>query len=132
MEVNMLKEIHLKTPNKIGVLSGISESIKSAGVNIEAICAYGMEDKAYFMIITDNNAKAIESVKNVSLEISEKSVIKASLENKAGALKDMCKTLADSGININYIYGTTDKTGSSASVIFSSENDSKAVEVLKG
>lgn len=131
MKVCKLKEIHLKTPNKVGVLAEISESIKGAGVNIEAICAYGMEDKAYFMIATDNNAKAIIAVKSVSDETSEKSVVKASLENEVGALKDMCKKLADSGIDINYIYGTTDKTGSSASVIFSSNNDAKAVEVLQ-
>ena len=53
-----VKEISFTTPNKVGLLSEVTTAITKAKVNINAICAYGMGNTAYFMLITVSNAKA--------------------------------------------------------------------------
>lgn len=51
------KQLSFSIRNRVGLLSEISTAITNAKVNMYAICAYGMEGKAYFMLVTDSNAK---------------------------------------------------------------------------
>jgi formyltetrahydrofolate hydrolase len=53
-----MKQLSFSLPNRIGMLSELSSFLTAAKINIEAICAYGMGDEGYFMIVTDNNTKA--------------------------------------------------------------------------
>ncbi|MBU4343514.1 MAG: ACT domain-containing protein, partial [Candidatus Omnitrophica bacterium] len=49
------KELIITTPDKAGMLSEVSSVMASNGININALCAYAMEGKAIFMILTDDN-----------------------------------------------------------------------------
>ena len=55
--------------NKVGLLSEIGTALAGAKVNITAICAYGMENKAYFMLLTESNAKAKKALSPLRVEI---------------------------------------------------------------
>lgn len=126
-----IKEIHVATENKVGMLREISSLISGGGANITAIAAYGMEDKARFMIATDNNQKAVAALSGKGYKPEEKSVIEAQLENRPGALEKMGAKLAQANIDINYIYGTVGASGAPARIIFSTNNDEKALGLLK-
>ena len=55
-----IKQLSFSLPNRIGLLSELSSFLTAAKINIEAICAYGMGDEGYFMIVTDNNSQSKE------------------------------------------------------------------------
>lgn len=128
MKAKIVKQINLTAPDKIGLLSDISEKLAGVSVNLEAICAYVMEGKAMFMIVTSDNAKAVSALQSVSAEIKEEEVVLVDLENKIGAAKEMGDKLQAAGVNMCYLYGTTGSE--SGNIVFQSDNNQRAVVAI--
>ena len=125
-----VKQLSFIMPNRVGLLSELSMAVAKEKVNINAICAYEMEDKAYFMMITDSNAKAKKALSPLGAWVQEEDVIAVELPNKVGELQKVAKKIADSGIDIRYMYGTAG-TGKSSICVFKTEDDKKATRVIK-
>lgn len=124
-----IKQLSLTMPNRVGLLSEVSTAIAGAKVNINAICAYEMEDKAYFMLTTDSNTKAKKALGSLGVEIKEEDVIAVEMPNRVGELQKVAKKIADAGIDINYMYGTAG-TGKSSICVFKTADDKKALRVI--
>ncbi|MEW6675632.1 MAG: ACT domain-containing protein [Nitrospirota bacterium] len=124
-----LKQLSFTMPNRVGLLSEVSTAIAGAKVNINAICAYVMEDKAYFMLSTDSNAKAKKALGSLGVEIKEEDVIAVEMPNRVGELQKVAKKIADAGIDINYMYGTAG-AGKSSTCVFKTVDDKKALRVI--
>ena len=129
--VTKIKEILAVTENRAGVLGRISSAITKAGVNITAICACAESGKAHFKIVTADNGKAVSALKADGYEAKERDAVKVVLENKIGALQEMSEKLAGANIDLDCIYGTVGEGSAPASIIFSSNNDAKAISLLK-
>lgn len=123
------RQLSFTMPNRVGLLLEVSTAIAKAKVNINAICAYEMENKAYFMLITESNAKAKKALAPLGVEIEEEDVISVDLPNKVGEMQKVAKKIAEAGIDINYMYGTAG-TGKSSICVFKTANDSKAIKVI--
>ena len=124
-----VKEISLTMPNKVGLLSEITTAITGAKVNITAICAYAMENSAYFMVTTDSNAKAKKALAPLGVAIEERDVVEVELLNKPGELEKVAKRIADAGIDIEYMYATAG-AGKTAACVFKTADDKKAIKVI--
>ncbi|MBI5187468.1 MAG: ACT domain-containing protein [Nitrospirae bacterium] len=124
-----IKQLSFTMPNRVGLLSEVSTAIAGAKVNINAICAYEMEDRAYFMLTTESNAKAKKVLGSLGVEIKEEDVIAVEMPNRVGELQKVAKKIADAGIDINYMYGTTG-TGKSSTCVFRTADDKKALRVI--
>jgi hypothetical protein len=127
---NLVKELSVKTENKIGMMAEVAEAIAAKGVNIMALNAFGIDKNAIFRIVTSNNAKAIDGIKAKDLEISEREVVSVGLENKPGMAAELGERLKAAGIDVNYIYGSTCDCGGPSTIIFNCNNNKKAVEAL--
>ncbi len=128
--VKKVKQIHFETKNKVGLLSTISTALSAARVNINAICAYGMENKAYFMLVTNNNTKAKRVLKKLKAKTAEDTVIAVEMPNRVGQAKQMANKLSNAGIDIHYVYGTVGG-GKTSTCILKTDNDTKALKILK-
>ncbi len=124
-----VKQLSFIMPNKVGLLSEIGTALAGAKVNITAICAYGMENKAYFMLVTESNAKAKKALGPLKVKIEEEDVITVEMPNKVGELQKVAEKIADAGIDIYYMYGTVG-TGKSSICVFKTANDNKAIKVI--
>ena len=124
-----VKEISFTMPNRIGLLSEITGAIAGAKVNITSICAYAMENKAFFMLTTDSNAKAKKALAPLGVRIEEKDVVEVEIPNKSGELQKGAKRIADAGINIEYMYGTAGG-GKAPTCVFKTADDKKAIKVI--
>jgi hypothetical protein len=123
-----VKEISFSMANKVGLLSEVTTAIAGAKVNINAICAYGMENNAFFMLTSSSNAKAKKALANLGVGIEEKDVVEVEMPNKPGELQKVAKKIADAGIDIEYVYATGG--GSKETCIFKSADDQKAIKVI--
>ena len=121
-----LIQLSFTMPRRVGLLSEVSSVVSAAKVNFNAICAYEVEDKAYFMLITDSNARSKKALSKLSIETKEDDVIVVEMPNKVGELHKVAKKIADAGININYVYGTTG-IGKSSSCVFKTTDNTKAI-----
>lgn len=123
------KQLSLTMPNRVGLLSEVTTALSGAKVDIRAICAYAMEDKAYFMLLTDSNAKAKKALSSAGAQIAEEDVVTVEMLNRVGELQKVAKKIADAGIDISYMYGTAG-TGKSSICVFKTADDKKAIKVI--
>lgn len=121
------KQLHIVTENKVGMLAEVTGAVAGAGVNIDAMCGYVADGKANFLIITNNNARAMDVLK--AHEPKEEDVVVAELENKPGTAAGMATKLKAASIDLHYIYGTTSGKGP-AVMVFKSNNNAGAVKAL--
>jgi len=124
------KEVVVEVADEKGLLAKIAGAISSQGVNIQAICAALKEGKAYFMLITSDNAKATEALKNAGYSPTEKEVVVAEMEDRVGVLAEVSNKLADAGVNMNHIYGTIPGSGAASTIVVSGSDNAKIKEIL--
>ena len=131
--VRLCREILVTASNKIGVLADISRVAAQLSINIEAVSGYATEgDEARLMIVTFDNPRLMQALKNKGyILIKDNEVILVELENKVGALEDMCSKLAAEDIYIKCIYGATCPAGCPAQIVLSTNDNKKAMAVLK-
>ena len=124
-----LKQLSFTMPKRAGLLSEVSAVVATAKVNFNSICAYEVEDKAYFMLTTDSNARSKKALAKLGIETKEDEVVAVEMPNKIGELQKVAKKIADAGININYVYGTTG-IGKSSICVFKTSDNTKAIIVI--
>ena len=124
-----VKQLSFMMPDRAGLLSEVATNLAGAKVNISNICAYGMQGEANFMLTADSNAKAKKALAPLGVEIKEYDVFVVEMQNKPGELQKVAKKIADAGINIIYMYGTT-VSGRSATCVFTTSDDAKAVKLI--
>lgn len=125
-KASKVKEIVVTTPDKVGMLAEVTGIVAGAGVNILAICAYAMEGQAKFIMLTSDNAKAVNALKAKKMSIQELDAVSVSLNNKVGAAKELAEKLAKAGVDLNYCYGSTGN-GSEALFVLSAKDTNKAL-----
>jgi len=123
------EEILLETENKVGKLEEIAKAVKEAGVNIRAISAYAVGDKAFFRIISSDNSKARSALESYG-KLTVKEAVIVEVPDEVGKLYNISSNLKNSGIDLRYIYGTTFEFGKPAIIVFSSSGNDKAVEII--
>jgi hypothetical protein len=124
-----VKEIRLSMLNKVGLLLEVTTAIAKAKVNINTICAYAMENHAFFMLTTSSHAKAKKALAPLGFGMEEKDVIQVEVPNKPGELQKVAGRIADAGIDIEYMYATTG--GGKATCVFKTSDDPKAMKVIR-
>lgn len=124
-----VKEIRLSMPNRVGLLSEVTTAVTNAKVNINAICAYAMENNAFLNLLTSSNAKAKKALSPLGFGIEEKDVLQVELPNKPGELQKIAKRIADAGIDIEFMYATT--AGGKATCVLKTADDQKAMKVIR-
>lgn len=124
-----VKQLSFMMPDRAGLLSEIAAALGALKVNIGAICAYGMQNEATFMLTADSIAKAKKALAPLGVELKENDVFAVEMTNKPGELQKVAKKIADAGINIIYMYGTT-TAGRSATCVFATSDDAQAIKLI--
>jgi hypothetical protein len=123
------KLLSFSMKNRPGLLSEVTTALASAKVNITAICAYAWDDTAYFDMTVDSAVKAKKALGRLKLGVEEEDVITMEMPNKVGELQKAAKLIANAGIDITYLYGTT-STGRTSTVLFSTSDNRKALRLI--
>jgi len=125
-----IKHLSFMLPDRPGLLNEVTTALANKKINISAICAYGMQGEATFMLAADSNAKAKKVLAPLGItDLKEEDVISVEMPNKAGELQKVAGRLGDAGINIFYMYGTT-VLGRSATCIFATADDAQAIKLI--
>ncbi|MCM8819820.1 MAG: hypothetical protein NC925_03385 [Candidatus Omnitrophica bacterium] len=123
------EENFLITEDKIGKLEEITRDIKDNKINIRSINAYSDGAKAYFRLLTSNNTTTKEILKKFGT-VESKEVVIVDMPDEIGQLHSLAVKLKEANININYMYGTAATPKGSVIVVFSSDDNNKAIEIL--
>ena len=123
------KQVAIAMKDRVGLLAEITDALAAAKVNVTAMCAYGMDDQAHFLMLTDSNAKAKKALSKLEGEVTEEEVVLVEMPDKPGELKKVADRLAAADINIWYVYGTAGSKTKSLCVMETGDNR-KAVSVI--
>ncbi|HXX58663.1 MAG TPA: ACT domain-containing protein [Thermodesulfovibrionales bacterium] len=123
------RQLSFSMQDRAGALSEITTLIAGAKVNITSICAYTIDETAYFMLIADSNAKAKKALTKLRVKIEEDDVVELEMPDKSGELQKISKKVADAGIDIGYMYGTAG-SGRSSTCVFKTSDDKKLIKVV--
>lgn len=107
----MPTDLTVRMENRPGALAEIGEALGRAGVNIEAVAGFGLDNHGIAHLVVDDADAAKAALKRAGIEVTaEDEALVVSLEDEPGALGDYARKLADAGVNIvaAYIGGRKD------------------------
>ncbi len=99
-----MTEFTVYLANRVGVLAALTEHLAEAGVNIEALAAFGRDAQGMVRLMVDDEALTRKIFSRDNLEWEEREVVTTILPHAPGAVARMTRGLADAGINIDAMY----------------------------
>lgn len=122
-------ELHVTTPNELGILGRVLGTLANAGVNLRALRAHAEGNKGIFLLITSDNMKAEKALTVLRYKVETRKVVTVEIEDRIGAGAEIGALLGNAAIDINYCYGTSSGSGR-AMLVFQTNDNKKAVETL--
>ena len=129
-EYTKAKELQIMTEDKTGMLAEVTALAADAGVNIEALCAYGMEGKATFLLVTSDNAKVKAAAEGKGWETEEHDVAVITIPDEVGTAKGVADKLKAQGVSLLYCYVTTLDSGPSCRIVARAEDVESIVKAV--
>jgi hypothetical protein len=99
-----MTEFVVRMDNRPGRLAALTEVLANAGVNIEALTAFGYDGEGIVRLIVDEPEAARRTLRDAGLATEEHQVLTTFLSHRPGQLASVARKLADSGVNIDAVY----------------------------
>jgi hypothetical protein len=99
-----MTEFVVHMDNRPGMLASLTEVLAEAGVNIEALAAFGFDGDGVVRLVVDDAKLARRALREAGLAAEEKQVLTTYLPHSPGQLASVARRLADSGVNIDAVY----------------------------
>ena len=125
------KEIIVSAKNEAGLLSKLSKLFADRGVNIIAISAQVAGGAALLNFVVDEHVTAMDLLRKKKYQVHENNVVLVQIEDKPGAMLRMTQRLMGKKIDLVNIYGSATNTYSPCLLVFSTNNDQKAMVALR-
>lgn len=100
----MMIEFVIRMDNHPGALSSLTDVLGGAGINIEAMSAWGANGNGVVRLITDNEATTRHVLAEAGLVNTEHRVLTAHLADEPGSLARITRQLGEAGVNIDALY----------------------------
>lgn len=123
-----VKQISIFIENKRGTMITVLESLKKAEIQIIASTVSDTVDYGIYRIICSDPDKAFAILKEKGLSVALAEVFAIELEDKPGMAADAVQTIAEAGININYLYSFLFK--GKGILIFRTDDTDKTVKTI--
>jgi hypothetical protein len=99
-----MTEFTVHLANRPGMLATLTEQIASAGINVEALAAFGLDEEGLVRMMVDDDLTARSVLRRAGMAFEEREVLVTTLPHRPGALATMARRLADAGVNIDAVY----------------------------
>lgn len=121
-------QLNITIPNQPGSLARMSDMLRAADVNIEALFSEEKGGESVVHVIVDDVETAKIVLKQAD-HVTTTEVLAIKVKNKPGAIAQIARMCAGANINIRHIYATS--LGKEAMVYLSVDDLEKAKKVLK-
>ena len=104
-------DITVTVPNRPGTLAAIATAFGEAHINLESVAGFRRDGGSELhVLVTDRDAarRVIEGLGSGHSIVRESEVVLTNIENRPGALGEICRRIADDGIDLSAAYLATD------------------------
>jgi len=124
------KQLSVFVENRRGRLCEVLNVMKESGVNILSLSLADTTEYGLLRLIVDNVEVGSEKLTEAGFSTMLTDVLIIQIAHEVGSLQNLLKSLSDSDINIEYMYGLS-IDGEKAYVVLKTHNLEKAIEVIK-
>jgi hypothetical protein len=107
MQFELVRQISIALENHPGALHRAASELARHGINIQGISILDSIDQGVVRLRTSDAARAREVLGRIGLNLIEAEVFEFDLPDQPGGLAEVCRALAEGGVNIDYAYGTS-------------------------
>ena len=125
-----VEQISIFLENKPGPLAEVTRILGEAGINIRALSLADTKDFGILRLIVNDNEKAKEVLSQKGFTVRKTEVVAVVVPDRPGGLAEILKILADSSVNVEYLYAFVQHSGKDAIIIFRFDETDRAIEVL--
>lgn len=126
--MKVVLQLSIKLPNTPGALARMSDALRAADVNIEALFCTRESEETGVHVVVDDPETAKMVLRDLG-DVTTLDVLAIPIKNKPGAIANIARMCAGNQINIDNIYATS--SGKDAMVYLIVDDLEKARKVLK-
>lgn len=129
MKVTKSSQLLIKCPDEAGQLAKVLGIIADAGINGVAYAGYAQGGEGHMMVVTENNARAAQFIKNAGYQVREEPVVLVRDSDQRGSAVAMAKKIAAAGISLTGVYASA--AGGDYITVLQAKDVDKLVAALK-
>ncbi len=99
-----MTEFTVHIANRPGMLADLTETLAYAGVNVEALAAYGVGEEGYVRLVVTDAATTRRTLRKAGLASTERKILTTIISHEPGSLARIARQLANSEVNIDALY----------------------------
>lgn len=104
----MHKDFTLIPDDQPGVLARLGEACGKANISIEGLSAFTGQGKGVVHVLVPDAEHALDVLSNAGLDVrAARDVAVVDIDDQPGAMGEICRKVADAGINIEQAYLAT-------------------------
>ncbi len=113
-----VEQLSVFVQNKSGQLGDITRVLKRENVNIKAMSLADTTDFGVLRLMVDDTDKAAAALRSAGFTVGITPVLAVEVEDTPGGLAGVLEMLAAQAINVEYLYGYTQRQSHAATLIF--------------
>ena len=125
-----IKQLSIFIENKVGRLQAIIDALSENDINIRALSIAETTEFGILRIITPDVEKAKKVLRDIDVISKITDVIAVYIDDKAGGLAKMLKSVTEAGVNVEYMYAFLGRTEGKALMVLKADDEEKAEKAL--
>lgn len=130
--MSKVKQVSVWVENSPAELKRVTQALAEAKVNITGIACRESPKLRPIHLLVSNVAKACSVLSSLGLRVTEEEVLRITVPDKPGALRDITEHFAEANIHVEYAYGVVTQGGKKADIVFAVSDLLGATRALKG
>jgi hypothetical protein len=123
-------QLSVSLENVPGQLGRLCRVMSQAKVNVRGISIVESSDVSTVRLLVSDPEAAKRALRNAGLPFVTQQVLVIELQDEPGALEALAVRLGESGINVQYLYGTADGESGKAAMVLRVADVDRASQVL--
>jgi hypothetical protein len=114
----MVKQLSIFVQNRSGKLAAATSVLRDSGVDIRALTIADTPDFGILRILVDDAAKAEQVLADHNFIVQATDVVVVAVPDEKGGLAALLEPMAESGVNIEYMYSLISRSAADAYMVF--------------
>ena len=127
----MLRQLSIYAENKKGTMQSITQILADENINIWGSCTNDGAEYGINRMVVSDPEKAMDALERAGYLCRLTSVIGVELADEVGNVNRLLKALAESNINVNYIYLSFNRDSGLPVLIFQTEDVPEVESCIK-